>query len=139
MIGKEQTPDIGKDTQFKEGQSGNPKGRPKGRKSLSTIIRDIGEQQIDWKKIPVTAKSAEQLKSQFGDSTPFEAIVLAAFKEALTGYIPAMEWLRRAGYGDKLNVEGTASIGLFNADKIIIEPVESESKSEATDSPEFTE
>jgi hypothetical protein len=33
-------------SQFKPGQSGNPKGRPKGRKNESTILREILQQKI---------------------------------------------------------------------------------------------
>jgi hypothetical protein len=33
--------------QFKPGQSGNPKGRPKGAKNESTILREIFERKID--------------------------------------------------------------------------------------------
>ena len=46
-------PRVGQATRFQAGESGNPKGRPLGRKSLSTIIRDIGEQSINWKSIPI--------------------------------------------------------------------------------------
>ena len=38
-----------KEHQFKPGQSGNPAGRPDGSKNLSTILRDMLEEEIDVK------------------------------------------------------------------------------------------
>ncbi len=35
-----------KETQFREGISGNPTGRPKGSKNLSTLIREAANQQV---------------------------------------------------------------------------------------------
>lgn len=54
----------GKDTQFKPGESGNPNGRPKGRKSFKTIIQEIAEQEINYKDLnnkKISAKAGEAL------------------------------------------------------------------------------
>jgi hypothetical protein len=46
-----------KHKQFKKGESGNPRGRPKGSKNLATLIADAA-----YDKITVTAKSGETRK-----------------------------------------------------------------------------
>lgn len=55
-----------KDKQFKEGQSGNAKGRPKGRKNLHTLLDEILNQKITMKEngktIRVSKKTAMLLQ-----------------------------------------------------------------------------
>lgn len=86
--------------QFQEGESGNPNGRPKGRRNLATIIRDLMEDpDFDWKNVPIKDKDkAREIGS------PWEAIVHTAMAQAWTGNKDAREWLRKAGYGDKIDV-----------------------------------
>jgi hypothetical protein len=100
MIGKDTTPDIGKDTQFKPGQSGNPAGKPKGSRHLSTIIQELAED-IDWDK--TTLKNKEELKAKYGKNG-FKAVAYVALTKAMTGDVQAMKWLAENGYGKHLDV-----------------------------------
>lgn len=59
-----------KDTQFKPGQSGNPKGRPKGAKNVGSMLVDVF-----FRKIPITENGSRQ------QVTILEAIL----KEMATG------------------------------------------------------
>lgn len=87
--------------QFQPGVSGNPNGRPKGRKNLATLIRDLEDEGFDWDKVPgITDEDRER----FNGRSPFEVIIAAAMKQAVMGDQKAREWLRKAGYGDKLDV-----------------------------------
>lgn len=103
-----------KETQFKPGEVSNPTGRPKGTKNLSTIVRELEDDSFDWKHIPIQQKDA-----MMAIGAPWKAIVYKAISRSLTGDVRAMEWLRKAGYGDKLNLEIEG--GLFSTDKLIIE------------------
>lgn len=43
---------------FKPGESGNPEGRPKGSKNLSTILREMLELEIEVDGVKITQKDA---------------------------------------------------------------------------------
>lgn len=79
-------------------------GRPKGRRSLSTIVRDLGEQELDWDTFDADHTDVDKLKKRFRNRTGFEAISIVAQQQALAGDNQAREWLRRAGYGDKMDI-----------------------------------
>lgn len=95
-------PDMSGLKPVKPGEVRNPNGRPKGRRSLSTIIRDMLEENIDWQKLPIAG--AEKLAAQFNTKKGWEAIVMVAFTQAMSGDSKAREWLRKAGYGDRLDI-----------------------------------
>jgi hypothetical protein len=106
------------DRQFKPGQSGNPKGRPKGRKNLKTIIVEAFN-----KKIKVRGKNGTRtvstLQAMFevninkalaGDTHAFARLLQIAEKHGvfnwqpeertdLTGYNLVMRRLEEMGYG----------------------------------------
>jgi len=66
-------------TQFKKGQSGNPKGRPKGTKNLATDIREEVSQQLS-----INEGGSHQVISKQ------RALVKALVAKALSGDVRAM-------------------------------------------------
>lgn len=94
---------------FPKGVSGNPEGRPKGRKNLATIIRELEEEQFDWSLFPKGNKALQEfIETAYPIGSPFRAIIYRAVLDAIVGKgiekIAAREFLRKAGYGDKLDV-----------------------------------
>ena len=86
---------------WKPGESGNPKGRPKGSKNLATIVRDLEDENFNWDLVPIKQKDKAK-----AIGAPWKAIVFTALAKAYSGDVKAMEWLRKSGYGDKLSIDG---------------------------------
>lgn len=87
-------------TPFPPGVSGNPNGKPKGTKNLATIIEELEHEDFgDWDKIPIKERAKAM---EIG--SPWRAIVYTAIAKAYSGDMKAAEWLRKSGYGDKLDV-----------------------------------
>ncbi|MFA9227979.1 MAG: hypothetical protein ACEQR7_06060 [Agathobacter rectalis] len=88
----------------------NVNGRPKGSKNLATIIRELEDEQFDWSQIPIKDQSKlKKLLKDFGPvGSPFRVVVYKALFDSIFGKPPekasAREWLRKAGYGDKVDV-----------------------------------
>ena len=79
--------------EFKKGESGNPNGRPKGRKNRSTIARHWLE--INQKlKNPLTGDS-ETMSQE-------DLMTLALIKKAREGDVTAYKALMDSGYGAPL-------------------------------------
>lgn len=94
---------------FPPGKSGNPNGRPKGRKNISTIIQELEEEEFDWALFPKHTKELEQfIDISYPIGSPLRAIVYRAMLDAVGGKgvekIAAREWIRKAGYGDRLDL-----------------------------------
>ena len=90
-----------KEYQFTSENQPKNNGRPVGSKSLATIVAELEKEDFDWSKIPLKQKDAI---TKLG--SPWRAIMMTAVLKSLDGDIKAMEWLRRAGYGNTVKVEG---------------------------------
>jgi hypothetical protein len=88
---------------WKPGQSGNPAGRPKGIPDKRTLAQIVREEManIDWDKVPI--KDPGKMHERYGNSG-WKAMVSVAASKAMSGDIRAMEFLRKSGFGDMLDV-----------------------------------
>ena len=81
--------------EFKKGQSGNPNGRPKGRKNRSTIARQWLEVNQSLKN-PITGEN-ETMSQE-------DLMTLALIKKAREGDVSAYKALMDSGYGAPIQV-----------------------------------
>lgn len=88
-------------TAVKPGEIRNPNGRPKGSRNLSTIVREMGENHIDWSLLP---DDSQKLRKKYKHKSAFEAITAVAIAQSINGDSQAREWLRKSGYGEKMDV-----------------------------------
>jgi hypothetical protein len=99
------------ETRFKQGQSGNPKGRPKGAKGLGAELR---EELNEWVSITVNGKSRRIRKRRL--------IIKALAAEAAKGKVAAADKLlsliiQSEGFADERPVQRTLS----DTDRLILE------------------
>lgn len=87
------------DTQFKPGQSGNPAGKPKGAKHLSTHIQEMLNDDDFVMLLPDPREGYKENKG-----APLKAIIKVAVIRAAQGEKESREWLAKYGYGAKLTL-----------------------------------
>lgn len=90
-------------TRWQPGQSGNPTGYQKGRRNLSTIIKALLEEPLDFAKLDT--EKAAKLAATYEGRSGWEALVHVAYIKALTGDIKASEWLSKSAYGSRQIIE----------------------------------
>jgi hypothetical protein len=88
-------PETPEHSKFKKGQSGNPNGRPKGRKNRSTIARYWLEVNQNLKN-PLTGTDEEMSQE--------DLMTLALIKKAREGDVSAYRALMDSGYGAPVQV-----------------------------------
>lgn len=95
-----------KETRWKPGQSGNPKGKPKGSKHLSTWIQELlSDEKFEF--IILDTKDKEAGKKISYQGAPVKAIVGVAIHKAIKGDQRWAEWLAKHGYGLKVKLDST--------------------------------
>lgn len=103
-----------KSGQFQPGKSGNPAGKPKGIQSWSTVVRELLEDEKllnqlvngigKGKKKTAASVTKPVWLDALSTKNAGTAIVTAMIIEAIGGNDKAATWLRRTGYGDKLDI-----------------------------------
>lgn len=80
-----------KNTRFEKGRSGNPKGRPKGHKNISTIMKDLMDRTVTIKqngqerRVPFNEAFVHRLAGRSLDGSPRDMIALM---KAIHDYMP---------------------------------------------------
>jgi hypothetical protein len=80
---------------WKSGQSGNPAGKPKGTKHLSTWIQELMEDENFTRKLANGRQKRE---------APVRAIVSVLITKAVDGDMKAFDLLAKYGYGTRVDI-----------------------------------
>ena len=105
---------------WQAGQSGNPAGRKVGSKNVSTIVRELLEQDAD---IDLLSKGNIADTTNGQPTSYAQAIVFAMLKKALEGNVQAVCWLTEQQMLS--NASATGENGLFHTSKLLVEIVPS--------------
>jgi hypothetical protein len=108
---------------WQPGQSGNPAGRKVGSRNVSTIIRELLEEDIDS---AILSNPNVLLKADGKPKSYARGIAQAMCIKALEGNVQAARLVFEA-----IGLNSTSQVnqdGLFNTDKLVIEVVKSENQ-----------
>lgn len=86
--------------QFKKGQSGNKKGRPKGVRSISAVLKEYLEKEVDFKH-PLTHTKVK--------GSAIELMAMAMIKNAILGDVKAFKEI-----ADRLEGKAAQQIQISN-------------------------
>jgi hypothetical protein len=98
-----------KHSQFKKGQSGNPKGRPRGKRNMASLVAEVLAQ-----KVTITANGKRKRVSSE------TALLLRLREKALGGDLRALQILLSLRAAHIPDAESTADHGLMAAEDIAI-------------------
>lgn len=115
-------------TPMQPGQTLNPRGRPKGSLNMSTRVRRILNQNIDWDKVSVNDESLVRLKKRYGVMSVMDALIYVQASKAMVGNTQSFNALREAGWGKMVNVEGEVKgevTHIYKPEKLALAQIES--------------
>ncbi len=98
---KQIDPEVGKETQFKPGQSGNPTGPKPGYKHINTWVQEL----VEDEEFVAVIREGMQLKEYKG--VPIKAMIRAQIILAINGDTNAFNALSKAGWSQKTEVDAT--------------------------------
>jgi hypothetical protein len=109
-------PSVGKATQFKPGESGNPDGKPKGTKHIKTWIQELlnDEEFETW--LPDRRDGFKEYKG-----APAKAIIQAGAIRAMMGDHKWADILFKHGWDARVEVTGADGVPLMPVVRIIDE------------------
>lgn len=90
---------------WKKGQSGNPAGRPKGRKNNATIIREVLENET------IIKSHLKNLPAYWEDIESNKGMVIVAasmMSRAMAGDVKAASWIMKFTDGEVVNVNNSS-------------------------------
>lgn len=101
-----------KDTRFKKGRSGNPRGRPKSSRNLKTVL--LTEQ---------AATIAVRVGKRVRRISKLEAMAMRMMAKALEGDVRSAEFIAKhtAEHGEDLGGGENVEVTLSNSDKAILQ------------------
>ena len=102
---------------WQSGQSGNPLGRRTGSRNISTLVKQLLEQELD-PRLPLSPKIASLLQDK--PTSYAQAIVLAMLYKAIEGDVRAAQFITDQSLTSDLN---DSNAGLFQSSRLIIEVV----------------
>lgn len=99
---KQLDPEAAKATQFKPGQSGNPKGVPKGTKHINTWVQEM----LEDPDFEAWVSDPKEGVKKF-EGAPIKAIIKAQIIKAVNGDTKAYDSLHKSGYSQKIEQENS--------------------------------
>lgn len=88
----------------KKGDVRNPKGKPKGTVHWSTIVKQVLEDEAIFEAVLASSSKRPAWVDKLNKKNGLNAIVVAMLARAMSGDNRAADWLRKTGYGDKIDI-----------------------------------
>ena len=114
-------PGLSEDPEKREKQLANLKkdagpGRPKGSRNWSTVVKDLLDDEELFEQLLESMERKPAWLKNTNTKTLMQAITIAQSLKALGGSHFSAEWVRKTGFGDKIDLTS-------NGETIKIEPV----------------
>jgi len=97
-------------------EAGKLGGRPKGSKNWSSVVQELLNDEELFNKLTENLKNKPLWLEPTGTKTLMQAVTIAQVLKAMGGSHFSAEWLRKTGFGDKIDITS-------NGETIKMEPI----------------